>query len=165
MITLEQLLKSRDARARHQQDLLEQHPGGSVVCLTVQLPGPQKRSSTSLKIGRAGVKALSEAFPETEAEVHDLETGFEAYLCLPLPALELKRICCGIEDKHPLGRLMDIDVIAGGEGPLSRESIGLSPRRCLLCDNPARVCMRAHTHTHEELLHRIEQLTRAYKEE
>ena len=162
MITLDQLLKSREDRARHQQDLLGKNPGGSLVCLTVQLPGPQKRSPVSIKIGEAGLSALKEAFPGIEPEVRDLDTGFEVYMPVPLPALEAKRLCCAIEDEHPLGRLMDIDVISNGEGPLGRESVGLEPRRCLICDKPARYCMRARTHSTGELLDRINQMVEAY---
>lgn len=161
MITLDQLLQSRDERARHQQDLLGKYPGRSIVCLTVQLPGPQKRSPASLVIGKAGVEALRHSFPGLEPEVRDLPTGYEAYLPVALPAPDAKLLCCSIEDTHPLGRLMDIDVITA-DGPLDRTSVGKEPRRCLLCSNPARLCMRAHTHTQQELLDKIQQMVSAY---
>ena len=90
-------------------------------------------------------------------QVRDLETGYEAYLVVPLPALLVKKTCCQIEDTHPLGRLMDIDVLETGH-LLDRAAVGLPPRHCLLCDQPARYCMRARTHTTEELLHMIEQM-------
>jgi len=76
----------------------------------------------------------------------------------------VKKTCCEIEDKHPLGRLMDIDVLSpdvmpGQTGHLvDRATLGLLPRPCLLCDQPARYCMRAHTHTLEELLCKVEQM-------
>jgi len=162
VITLEQLLQSRDERSRHQQDLLGKHPGGSVVCLTVQLPGPEKRTPDSLIIGNAGVEALRQVFSVSCPEIRDLPTGFEAYLVVDMPAREAKSACCRIEDSHPLGRLMDIDVITE-DGPMDRGELGLEPRRCLLCDKPARFCMRAHTHTHAELLDRISQIVNAYK--
>lgn len=161
MITLEQLLRSREDRVRHQADLLGANPGKSLLCLTVQLPGPEKHSPDSLAIGKAGLEALRKAFPGCEPEVRDLETGFEAYLLSDLPALEAKRIACRIEDTHPLGRLMDIDVIVDG-APLSRGRIGLEPRRCLLCANEARYCMRARTHTTEQLLERISNMVKDY---
>lgn len=161
MITLEQLLQSREDRARHQQDLLGNNPGRSLVCLTVQLPGSRKRSPASLIIGEAGVQALRQVFPGPAPEVRDLPTGYEAYLPVPLPPAEAKLLCCGIEDSHPLGRLMDIDVITA-DGPLDRASVGLEPRRCLLCSNPARYCMRARTHSVEDLLERVQQMVSAY---
>ncbi len=159
MISLDQLLDSRDKRALYQRQLLERFPEGSLVCLTVQLPGPVKRDSRSLVIGGAGLSALLNRFGShvSYAEVKDLETGYEAYLMVAQPALEVKRACCRLEREHPLGRLMDMDVM-GREGPVSREQLGLPPRQCLLCSQPARYCMRARTHTPEELQEKINHL-------
>jgi holo-ACP synthase CitX len=195
-ITLEQLLKSRDERVEHQKDLLGTHPGKSLLCLTVQLPGPEKRNRTSLAIAQAGVEAVREAFKPEYEELRDLETGYEAYFLVSLPAPETKRLACHIEDTHPLGRLMDIDVItptvsychserseesvsqtAEGNyfscsspknqfpsaiGAVSRADIGLEPRKCLLCGNEVRYCMRAKSHTTSELLVRIEEMVNCY---
>ena len=103
-------------------------------------------------------------------EERDLETGFEAYFVVDMPALEVKRLCCSIEDEHPLGRLMDIDVVChfdrSGEislKPLSREDIGLPARHCLLCNKPARECMRAHRHSPEEIQDTIDRMVQDYK--
>ena len=161
MITLEQLLDSRDRRVQHQKELLSAFPGCSLICLTVQLPGPVKRSYESLVIGGAGLGALLNIFGSILRHVHvrDLETGYEAYLLVPLPAIEVKKRCCTIEDTHPLGRLMDIDVLPG---PVSRADIGLEPRRCLLCGNEARFCMRAHTHSTADLLKKISEMVDSY---
>jgi holo-ACP synthase CitX len=180
-ITLEQLLKSRDERVEHQKDLLGTHPGKSLLCLTVQLPGPEKRNRTSLAIAQAGVEAVREAFKPEYEELRDLETGYEAYFLVSLPAPETKRLTCYIEDTHPLGRLMDIDVLtthtAVGNyfscsspknqfpsviGAISRADIGLEPRKCLLCGNEVRYCMRAKSHTTSELLVRIEEMVNCY---
>ncbi len=181
MITLEQLLDSRDRRAEHQQELLRAYPGCSLICLTVQLPGPVKRSRESLVIGGAGLAALLGVFGSVirHSHVRYLETGYEAFMLVPLPALEVKKRCCRIEDEHPLGRLMDIDVLGavmpgpdrasetpdqvGGDfALLGRADVGLEPRRCLLCDNEARYCMRAHTHSTEELLAKIAEMVEEY---
>lgn len=159
MISLEQLLESRDKRAAHQRALMEKYPDCTLVCLTVQLPGSVKRDSRSLLIGGAGLAALLNKFDGflSNTEVKDLETGYEAYLMVAQPALEVKRVCCRLEQEHPLGRLMDMDVM-GKEGPVSREQLGLPPRQCLLCSQPARYCMRARTHTPEELQEKINHL-------
>jgi holo-ACP synthase CitX len=172
-ITLAELLESRDKRVEHQKDLLGEYPGKSLLCLTVQLPGPEKRNATSLKIAQAGVEAVRMAFSPVYEELKDLETGYEAYFLVDLPAKEAKRRACQIEDTHPLGRLMDMDVvysptISTRDGSveveaISRLDIGLEARKCLLCDNEVRYCMRAKTHTREELLSRIEQILKEYE--
>ena len=161
MISLDQLLASRDARAALQRKMLDENPGCCIVCLTVQLPGPVKRNATSLAIGKAGADALRARFPHAPLTERDLPTGYEAYLPLPLPPRDAKRIAAELEETHPLGRLMDIDVV-GAEGPVSRADIGLAPRRCLLCGNEVRYCMRAKSHTREELLARIEEIVSKY---
>ena len=158
-VTLEQLLQSRDNRAKHQKDLLESHPGRSLLCMTVQLPGPEKRNATSLKIAKAGVEAIREVFSPEFEELRDLETGYEAYFLVPLSGQEAKRLACQIEDTHPLGRLMDIDVLITALC-VSRTDIGLQPRKCLLCGNEVRYCMRAKTHTTAELLSKIEEMVK-----
>ena len=177
-ITLAELLDSRDKRAKHQKDLLGANPGKSLLCLTVQLPGPEKRNASSLKIAHAGVEAVRKAFLPLYEELKDLETGYEAYFLVDLPAEEAKRRTCQIEDSHPLGRLMDIDVlstpppVSENQFPetstepthiVGRADIGFPPRRCLLCDNEVRYCMRAKLHTKEELLSRIEQMLKEYE--
>lgn len=162
MITLQELLDSRDRRARRQGELLSQFPGRALLCLTVQLPGPEKRNALSLEIARAGVEAIEKRFNPVFKETNDLETGFEGFFIVDGQPLEVKKAAAELEDTHPLGRLMDLDVI-GPEGPIGRADIGLQERRCLICEKPARYCMRAGSHTHEELMAKIKQLVSSYE--
>lgn len=157
MITLQELLESRDRRAARQGELLKQYPSGVLLCLTVQLPGPEKRNTLSLRIADAGVKAVRESFITAFEEFKDLKTGFEGYFIVEGKPLDVKKAAATIEDTHPLGRLFDLDVI-GPEGPIGRASIGLSERKCLLCDKSARYCIRAKSHTTEELMAKIKEL-------
>ena len=185
-------MTSRDARVERQRELLSAHPGFSLICLTVQPPGPVKRNGLSLVVAEAGVKAIRESFRVEFEELRDLETGYEGFFMTALSPSEAKRIACHIEDTHPLGRLMDLDVIicAGQQlepgrvhsrfaaaeyglsstaapapsipTPLGREELGLEPRKCLLCDRPARECMRTRIHTTEELLEKYKEIVDLY---
>ena len=62
MITLHELLASRDARHATQQKLLAEHSGKTLVCLTVVMPGSVKRNHQSLCAAHAAVEAMREAF-------------------------------------------------------------------------------------------------------
>ena len=199
-MTLEKILESREARVRRQRELLEANPGLSLLCLTVQLPGPVKRNRSSLVVAEAGVRAVREAFRVEFEELRDLETGYEGFFLVAMSPVEAKRLACQIEDSHPLGRLLDLDVIVSAGQPLEpgrvhsrfalrqaqdgaaaeyglsstaapaavipqpicRGDLGLEPRRCLLCGNEVRHCMRAKTHTTEELLAKIDQMVDNY---
>ncbi len=188
-----------------QRELLEANPGLSLISLTVQPPGPVKRNDASLVIARAGVEAVRKAFKVEYEELRDLDTGFEGFFLVNMDPLETKRLACVIEDTHPLGRLMDIDVVVlngisvlsaasatpvslrfapypgkcspgvalttechpeRSEGsaplPIGREELGLEPRKCLLCDRPARECMRARSHSTEELLEKYKEIVNLY---
>lgn len=163
-ITLDQLLASREERASFQKELLKSYPGKTLVCLTVIMPGKVKRNLQSLIVAQAALTALVSAFRDSmlKLEVRDRQTGYEAYLETTLSCGEAKRKTCSIEDTHPLGRLFDLDVIDADGVPISRETIGLNPRKCLICDNEARYCMRNRTHTLSELSARIEEMIEAY---
>lgn len=163
-ITLDQLLASREERASFQKELLKSYPGKTLVCLTVIMPGKVKRNLQSLIVAQAALTALVSAFgdPMLKLEVRDRQTGYEAYLVTTLSHGEAKRKTCSIEDTHPLGRLFDLDVIDADGVPISRETIGLNPRKCLICDNEARYCMRNRTHTLSELSARIDEMIEAY---
>ena len=156
-ITLHELLASRDARHAMQQKLLAEHSGKTLVCLTVVMPGSVKRNRQSLVVAHAAVAAMREAFRHGEECLteRDLPTGYEAYLLTPIPPHTAKRKAADIEDTHPLGRLFDIDIILPDGTPLSRQDIGREPRRCLLCGNDARYCMRMRWHTQEEIWSKI----------
>ena len=189
MITLNELLASRDARHATQQKLLAEHSGKTLVCLTVVMPGSVKRNHQSLTAAHAAVEAMRKAFgikenkglspletletPENIVPLEspaptllelDLETGYEAYLITPMPLLEAKRIAVNIEDTHPLGRLFDIDIINADGVPVSRDAIGEKPRRCLVCDHEARYCMRMRWHTQEEIWAKINEMMDSYVE-
>lgn len=163
-ITLDQLLESREHRHEKQMSLLSDHPSLTLVCLTVIMPGAVKRNSHSLIVANAAITAVLECFRNTLVDVlaNDLITGYEAYFVTKLSRQQAKQLTCKIEDTHPLGRLFDLDVLDEDGSPISRQEVGHPARRCLLCNNEARFCMRNHTHTLEELRSHISQMIDRY---
>ena len=163
-ITLDKLLASRDHRVEMQQRLREKHPNMTLVCLTVIMPGNIKRNLSSIIISQSAISSLLNRFENhiIDVVIRDLETGYEAYVITNLPQHDAKVIACDIEDTHPLGRLFDIDVFSNDGIPIKRETVGFRPRRCLICDNEARYCMRNRTHTPKELNEQISKMIDAY---
>ena len=160
-ITLDQLLAARDERAARQLALTKAWPGRTLVCLTVVLPGPVKRDARSLRVAAAAVAAVHDRLAPVHEELCDLPTGYEGYFLIDAPLLDVKRTCCSIENTHPYGRLMDLDVlepVGDTVAPVSRDRVGESPRTCLLCGRPARECMRAHSHSYDEVLAAIDRI-------
>lgn len=163
-ITLDMLLESREKRWQLQRQLIQDNPGLTLVCLTVIMPGNVKRNAQSLVVAHAAVEAIQRAFGQSIQwqREQDLSTGYEGYYLVDMSMIACKRLACEIEDNHPLGRLFDIDVINTHVEPVSRSVIGREGRKCLLCDQDARYCMRNHTHTRDELQQKIQQMIEAY---
>ena len=163
-ITLDKLLASRDHRVEMQQKLREKYPNLTLVCLTVIMPGNVKRNLLSLIVSQAAINALLNKLEGDIVDVvtRDLETGYEAYLVTNLSRHATKLIACEIEDQHPLGRLFDIDIFDNDGMPIKRETIGFKPRRCLMCDNESRYCMRNRSHSPQELNAKIQEMIDAY---
>ena len=62
MVTLNELLASRDSRHAMQQKLLAEHSGKTLVCLTVVMPGSVKRNQQSLIVAHAAVEQMIESY-------------------------------------------------------------------------------------------------------
>ena len=160
-ISLDALLAARDTRRETQLQLLERYPGGVPVVLTVNIPGSEKRTPQSVAIGHEGMRSLLEALPVAPCEtfVRDLPTGFEGYAVIEgLSPDRIKELTVSIESSHPLGRLMDIDVISSDGTPISRSITDDKPRKCLICEDDARTCMRLRRHSIAELTDVINRL-------
>jgi len=165
-MTLQQILDARDARVAAQSGLLRRHPGAVLIVLTIVAPGRDKRTHESIVAANAAVSEVRNTFTQhiTEENLRDLPTGYEGFWVIEgLSAAEVKARATDIEDMHPLGRLMDLDVMTIPGSPISRADTGTPPRKCLLCDNDARVCMRSAVHSYTEILTHIRQMVAEYE--
>ena len=147
---LEKILAAREARAQKQQQLLQQY-GQPLVCFTMNIAGPVKNSGLITAGFRLGQKLLNDRFVPEYEEEKIADTGCEYYYVVEGDAKAIKQQVCQIEDSFPMGRLFDMDVIAADGTKISREDVGLHPRKCLLCDNDAMVCGRSRSHSVEAL--------------
>lgn len=161
-ISLQDLLKARDDRRNLQLRLIAENPGKTLVVLTVNIPGAEKRTPDSLIIGKEGMKVLMETFRAESAIARDLPTGFEAFLLTDSSGQEAKKLAVGIETGHPLGRLMDIDVFDDKGTPISRTDMGEETRKCLICGRDARICMRTFAHPLSELHDKIHSIVNGF---
>lgn len=155
--TLSQILESREDRARKQQALLKTYKK-PLLCFTMNIPGPVKLDR-DVSIGfYVGCRLLRDALRGHKvlyAEETRLITGCEAYFVVDMSAIELKRLAIDIENTQMIGRLFDMDVLEPESRKLSREELGFSRRKCLLCDNDAAICAGRRIHTLAQLQDRV----------
>lgn len=162
LVTLQDMLLSRDRRAERQQRLLKQYKQ-PLVCFTLNIPGDKKNDLWAEYAFSEGAKRVREALGESllHEESLSLSTGCEGFFVSDLGAETVKERMEQIEEQGEIGRLYDIDVLTASGEKLSR----LVPRRCLLCDRPAALCRRLATHELAFLTQRVWQLLQDFAAE
>jgi len=167
---LEALLRAREERALLQKQLMAQYPG-TLICFTMNIPGPQKCSPLILRGFQLGMARLEAQLAGANLTIlhhrhRTPHTGCEAYYIVAAPAELLKRLCVEIEDAEPVGRLFDMDVIDRHGQKAERTLLGAPRRKCLLCPEDAAICGRSRRHSVEQLQNATNRLlTQALLEE
>ena len=156
---LNNVLENRELRQKKQWELIEKF-NFPVLSLTINMPGDKKDSEDAKFIYEMALKEIDKLYFKEYAKILTCkDTGYEALFCLHVDAKKLKTFTCKIEDTHPLGRFMDMDVIDKSKNILSRKS----PRKCYICDLKAKKCARAQIHPLEELQNFISKKVNDYK--
>lgn len=144
-VALDDILAARDARVARQQALLQQ--GGMLLSLTLVAPGAVKRSPLLDAIFAAALAALRPLVDDARARIEAVDdSGHHALYLLDGEARDWKTRMLALENRAPLSRLWDIDIIDRDGVAVSRRDLGLPPRRCLLCDDDAKTCARERRH-------------------
>ncbi len=166
-VSLDEILAARERRVARQQIALAQW-GLPIISLTLVMPGPLKDSDLArflLKEAIAEIDALCvrQAWPIRSFDSISQSAGPEALYVIDTDAYALKRALAQLEETHELGRLWDMDVICPHEGSISRRSLGLEGRRCLVCDEPGHACARSRAHPLPELMNAIRERVDGYQ--
>jgi len=160
---LEKILEAKEKRVSKQEGLIEKYHA-PLLSLSINIPGMNKQSdeakfifeTTLDEIQKFPFKILEKIFTCNEA-------GYEAIFVFEAGARELKKFTCKVENTHPLGRFMDMDVIGLDKKSLSRKELGFEGRKCFLCQQDAKVCARSKAHSITELLAYISKSVNDYK--
>lgn len=149
--SLLEILEAREQRALRQKELLAQE-NLPLVCFTLNIPGPEKDSPLIQKGFGLGMRFLEKALGShlQHRESRLTASGWEGFLRVDMAPEPLKRITACLEDRVPGGRIFDMDVLTPG-GKLGRSELGISERKCLLCQRPAAICGRSRAHSLDAL--------------
>ncbi|MBR0139619.1 MAG: citrate lyase holo-[Firmicutes bacterium] len=158
-VEVKDMMRAREERALAQYGLLK-NGGKAAVSFTLNIAGPYKVFPGVYYCFERGLGLLKEAlatagFEAEGAETRESFTGLEALLSVKGDAKEVKKVCAGLDDSLPVGRLFDLDVLymspEGFPEKVSREELGFSPRKCLICELPSSECAAIRRHSAKEL--------------
>lgn len=137
-----EVLRVREDREEFIKNYFFSHHG-SMAVIKANYPGMDKRNPYTSYISYLFRSLLEDwrlVYQEYKAE------GLIYYLQSDIEASYAKALAIKLEEEHPLGRLVDIDIY-GKEGAERRDKL----RKCFLCDNPAMLCIREGRHKREEI--------------
>ncbi|MBN2876413.1 MAG: triphosphoribosyl-dephospho-CoA synthase [Bacilli bacterium] len=128
----------------------------ALISVKTNIPGNNKR----IKIAYMLVRMFKELIPFDMVEYTKFYDGYDGpYFLLGsnLDPKSIKQTLMSIEETHPLGRFIDLDVY-DGENSLSREKM----RKCYICNKDAFVCNKEGNHTTDELIEHMNQVVLQY---
>ncbi|MDR2870211.1 MAG: citrate lyase holo-[acyl-carrier protein] synthase [Deferribacteraceae bacterium] len=168
-ISLEQMLAAREERVIRQNKLSEKF-SLPLLSFTLNIIGDVKRFTEADSCFYEGKNAIEALFKRkkitvVEKELINENTGLELLYAIQADATQLKSLLTELEDRHPLGRLFDMDVINVDGNKLSRVDLGLSERSCLVCGNIGAGCARSRAHSVEEVLVRTKTMINEHNAE
>ncbi|MGL4687472.1 MAG: triphosphoribosyl-dephospho-CoA synthase CitG [Fusobacteriaceae bacterium] len=149
---IEDFLLDRELRVEKQLNLLNKY-NIPLLVVRANYPGKAKSEYPSKKIVDIITSEVKNILDEKIMfyEKHiSLEGSISSFVC-DLPLLELKRIAVEIEEKHDLGRFVDIDVYDRDGNSISRTILNYKKRKCYICTEDAVICTREMKHEEKEL--------------
>ncbi|MBS9768733.1 MAG: triphosphoribosyl-dephospho-CoA synthase [Flavobacteriaceae bacterium] len=162
---LQKILNNREQRFALRKAMTER--GLASVSLNFNMPSYPKSSAVLRKAFECVQTALQRYFiaervhsvADATAVLHsdcgDFYLQGVEYAC---EDTELKTLLEKFEERHELGRLLDIDLMNAKDELISSGKA----KKCFLCDEPAKECMKANRHEYTEILQHIDDKVSKY---
>lgn len=136
-----------------------------VITVRANYPGRDKNNDITRLVNKEIAKTIGEIFIEKilSREVYETPEGPTMFLVVKGDARTLKENSIYIEQNHELGRFVDIDVYdTDEEYAVGRIELSYEPRKCFLCDRPAKICAREKSHPVDSLVEYMEEMVSQY---
>ena len=164
MIDPMDILDARENRAYLQEDLIKKF-NLPLLVIRANYPGIDKNNKITKYIVETIYNTILLRISSTSTEKINSFEGNIYLLSVDISPLELKKIAIDIETNHPLGRLVDIDILDLNNHTLSRTDLGYPPRSCFICSDLAHNCVRSKKHSLKEILKYIENIVSNFEKE
>lgn len=159
------ILDAREKRIEFQKSLQERYEMPLMV-IRVNYPGLNKDNDITREIINIIDNIINEMFDD-EIYYRMLTYTAEGPILLIIIdkyAEDIKKIAIDIENKHTLGRCVDIDVYDVDGTSMSRTEFGYEMRKCFLCEDLAHCCVRSKRHVEKEIIQYIKSKYAEYME-
>ncbi|SPF32926.1 citrate lyase holo-(acyl-carrier protein) synthase [Candidatus Desulfosporosinus infrequens] len=163
--TVNELLAARENRTELIDELLKRYHTPLLV-MRVNYPGLEKMNQLTVNIIEAMSPVVCTSLSNKICGKLLLRgpEGPILYVAVKEDVLALKMIAIKFEEKHPLGRCLDLDVYDLKGKSIGRQELGYPMRKCYLCEDYAHHCVRARRHSKLEVIAYIEEKFKEYRD-
>lgn len=159
---MNKVLKAREARSNLIIETLT-NSSNNVIIIKANVVGENKNTYYSYLVVNIFFKLVQEKVKIIKGKFIESADGPFYLLEVSNNLKNIKEILINIEEYHPLGRIVDLDVYSK-TGSISRLDLGKEFRKCIICDDVAHKCIRSRKHSEIEVKEKIESLVCNYLE-
>lgn len=167
IIAMQKMLDAKEKRYYKIKALTEKY-NLPVLSFMLNIPGEDKNFEDAVNFHRAYIEKIKNILEKEDIKIlweeyNNLNTGMEYLAVLNGEGKFIKEKMIGLEEESREGRLLDIDIYDRDFKQISRSSLGLSERKCIICDDLARTCIKKERHRQDELEKKVREILKNYK--
>lgn len=162
IMRLEKMLLAKEQRANIQKKLIEEY-NDSLISFMLNIPGQVKNSKEFVDFHKGYIEEIKKTLKEKnililKEEYFNKETGMEYFAIVHCDEKLLKKYMVDIEERNDKTRLLDIDIFSKEYNQISRSSLNLPNRKCIVCNDDAKSCIRLEKHNINELEEKVKDI-------
>lgn len=162
IIAMQKMLDAKEKRYYKIKALTEKY-NLPVLSFMLNIPGEDKNFEDAVNFHRAYIEKIKNILEKEDIKIlweeyNNLNTGMEYLAVLNGEGKFIKEKMIGLEEESREGRLLDIDIYDKDFKQISRSSLGLSERKCIICDDIARTCIKKERHSLNELEKKVREI-------
>ena len=167
IIAMQKMLDAKEKRYYKIKALTEKY-NLPVLSFMLNIPGEDKNFEDAVIFHEKLIKKIKSILEKEDIKIlweeyNNLNTGMEYLAVLNGEGKFIKEKMIGLEEESGEGRLLDIDIYDRDFSQISRSSLGLSERKCIICDDIARTCIKKERHSLNELEKKVREILKNYK--
>lgn len=162
ILAMNRMLDAKEKRYYNIKDLTEKYEA-PVLSFMLNIPGEDKNFEEAVSFHKKYVDKIKNLLEEKEIKIlfedyENLVTGMEYLAVLDGDGCVIKKLMMEVEEESLGGRLLDLDIYDKDFSQISRSSLGLPERKCIICGDTARTCIKEERHKIEELEERVREI-------
>ena len=162
ILAMNRMLEAKEKRYYKIKDLTEKYKA-PVLSFMLNIPGEDKSFEEAVSFHKKYVEKIKNLLEENKIKIlfedyENLITGMEYIAVLDGNGSVIKKLMMEVEEESVGGRLLDLDIYDKDFSRISRSSLGLPERKCIICGDTARSCIKEERHKLEELEEKVREI-------